>query len=88
MQTTFHLNADELTVEFVESIKTLFGTKPIEIIVKDTSTVTTDTDDWNESTAYLFGDAARRERLLRRMDEVERGEGLITVPLETIENLL
>ncbi len=48
MQTTYHLNANELTPDFVQSVK------------------------------------ANRAHLLRLMDEVERGENLVSVPLEVI----
>jgi hypothetical protein len=82
MQTTYHLNANELTPDFVQSVKALFGTKPIEIIVMDAPM------ESNESTEYLFGNEANRAHLLRLMDEVERGENLVSVPLETLEKLL
>ncbi len=73
MQTTYYLNANELTSDFVESVKALFGKKPIEIIVMDAP------DENNESTEYLFGNAANREHLLKLMDEVERGENIVPV---------
>jgi hypothetical protein len=82
MQTTYHLNANELTPDFVESIKTLFGVKPIEIIVMDAPT------ESNESTEYLFGNETNRVHLLRLMDEVERGENLLSVPMEVLEKML
>ncbi|MFY7999674.1 MAG: hypothetical protein ACOVSW_13835 [Candidatus Kapaibacteriota bacterium] len=75
MQTSYRLNANELTQDFVRSVQTLFGMKPIEIIVMDAPTNT------NESTEYLFGNEANREHLLQLMNEVERGENLLTVPL-------
>jgi len=38
MQTSYRLNANELTPDFVRSVQTLFGMKPIEIIVMDAPT--------------------------------------------------
>ncbi|MCU0426097.1 MAG: hypothetical protein MUF71_10780 [Candidatus Kapabacteria bacterium] len=82
MQTSYRLNANELTPDFVRSIQTLFGMKPIEIIVMDAPT------ENNESTEYLFGNEVNREHLLQLMDEVERGENLIQIPLDTLEKML
>jgi hypothetical protein len=82
MQTSYHLHANELTPDFVESVKALFGAKPIEITITDAS------DEWNESTRYLFGNEANRKHLLSLMEEVERGENLMSVPLETLEKLM
>jgi hypothetical protein len=86
MQTTYRLNANELTPDFIESVKTLFGSKAIEIIVMEAPL--NDANETNESTEYLFGDAKRREYLLKLINEVERGENLVTVPMEKLEKML
>ncbi|AFV96535.1 MULTISPECIES: hypothetical protein [unclassified Sulfuricurvum] len=35
MQATYHLNTDDLTIDFLESIKTLFKQKTVEISIID-----------------------------------------------------
>ena len=64
METTFHLNASELNADFLEAVKKLFGGKDIII------SVAAETD----ATEYLLSDPARKEMLLKSMQEAENGQ--------------
>ncbi|MBU0559170.1 MAG: hypothetical protein KKD86_12710 [Bacteroidetes bacterium] len=66
METTYRLNADELDNRFIESLKSVFKNKEIEITV-------TEIDD----TEYLFRSQANREHLLSAIDDVENNRNVI-----------
>jgi antitoxin YefM len=68
MQTVYHLKTNELDSQFLESLKTLFKDKTIEIIVSEV-----------DETAYLLHSDANRERLLQAIEHVNNGEDLIEV---------
>lgn len=70
METTFHLNANELDANFLEGLKKLFSGKNIVL------TVATEAD----TTEYLLSDAQRRARLAQSIAEAESG-ALVTVNL-------
>ena len=74
MQSSFRLNARELDQNFLESLKTLFQDKEIEIIVYDI-----------DETAYLSKSEANRQRLLQAIKNVENGTNLIEVNLDDLE---
>lgn len=46
METTFRLNSDELTIDFLNSIKTLFQDQKVEITVKN---IDLSDADWSKS---------------------------------------
>lgn len=71
METTFHLNANELNTDFLEAVKKLFGGKDIII------SVTSEAD----TTEYLLSDPERKQMLLKSIQEVE-AEKLISVNLD------
>ncbi len=73
MHTVYHLKADELDNQFLESLKTLFKDKTIEIIVTEV-----------DETAYLLQSDANRERLLQAIEHVNNDENLVTVQLDTL----
>ncbi|NES19117.1 MAG: hypothetical protein F6K41_09330 [Symploca sp. SIO3E6] len=68
MQSSFRLNARDLDQNFLESLKTLFQDKEIEIIVYDV-----------DETAHLSNSEANRQRLLQAIKNVENGTNLIEV---------
>lgn len=74
MQTSYRLNARDLDHHFLESLKTLFQDKEIEIVVYDV-----------DETAYLSRSEANQRRLLEAIKNVENGTNLITVSLEELE---
>ena len=74
MQTSYRLNASDLDENFLESLKTLFQDKEIEIVVYDV-----------DETAYLSQSETNRQRLLTAIQNVEQGENLVTMSLEDLE---
>jgi antitoxin YefM len=74
MQTSYRLNARDLDHHFLESLKTLFQDKEIEIIVYDV-----------DETVYLSQSEANRRRLLQAIENVENGTNLIEVNLEELK---
>jgi antitoxin YefM len=67
MYTIYRINADELDERFLESLKTAFPHKQIEIAVSEA-----------DETEYLLRSPANRERLLKAVQDVEHGRGLVT----------
>lgn len=65
MHTTDRLHANELDEKFIESLKALFGDKDIEIMVSEV-----------DETAYLLRSEANKERLLKAIENFEKGENL------------
>ena len=67
MYTIYRINADELDARFLESLKTAFQHKEIEIAVSET-----------DETEYLLRSPANRERLLKAMADMDAGRNLVT----------
>ena len=78
MYTTYRLNADELDMKFVKSLRSAFKGKEIEIAVCETAEVESD------ETAYLLQSEVNRNRLLKAIDNIENGHNLVTVKLEKL----
>jgi len=74
MQTTYRLNANELDEKFIQSLKALFKDKDIEIMVSEV-----------DETAYLLRSQANKERLLKAIENVERGENLVEVKIGDLQ---
>ncbi|OGX82495.1 hypothetical protein [Hymenobacter coccineus] len=70
METTFHLNANELDANFLEALKRLFVGKDIVINVADEV----------DTTDYLLSDADRKAVLFKSIQEAESG-ALVSVNL-------
>ena len=67
MYTIYRLNADELDSKFLESLKSAFGHKQIEIAVSE-----------SDETDYLLRAPANREHLVSALADVEAGRNLVT----------
>ena len=67
MHTIYHLNADELDSKFLESLKSMFNHKQIEIAVSDA-----------DETDYLLRAPANRAQLLQAVADVDAGHNLVT----------
>ena len=76
MYTLYRLNADELSVDFLESLKTLLRHKTIEIAICEADVLEED------ETAYLLATPANRARLLEAIENVRRQRDLVTVNLD------
>lgn len=70
METTFHLNANDLDANFLEALKKLFTGKDIVI------SVATEID----TTEYLLSDVERKTALLKSIQEAKTG-ALVSVDL-------
>ena len=73
MYTVYRLNASELDSQFVESLKTLFKDKEIEITVSEV-----------DETAYLLRSDANKDRLLEAIRNVDNQTGLVEVNLDAL----
>jgi antitoxin YefM len=74
MQTIYRLNASELNNQFVESLRTLFANKEIEIIITEV-----------DETTYLLGTEANRKRLLEAMEAVKYDKNRIELDPEYLQ---
>ena len=74
MKATYRIKANELDEKFIEGIKTTFGEQEIEIVVSDI-----------DETDYLLQSPANKERLLKAIENVKRGENLVAISLEELE---
>lgn len=66
METTYRLNAKELSVELIQSIQVAFKDKNIEITVTDRV----------DETDYLLSSDANRKHLYKSIDDLEQGKGI------------
>ena len=69
MYSTYRLKAEELSNDFVESVKSAYHDKEIEIIIQDVQ----------DETEYLLSSAANREHLLKAVEEINKGKNLVFV---------
>ena len=74
MKATYRIKVNELDEKFIEGIKTTFGEQEIEIVVSDM-----------DETDYLLQSPANKERLLKAIQNVNRGENLVAISLENLE---
>ena len=79
MVTTYTLNTGELESTFIDSIRTTYPNRVVEIEVREQS------DFEYDETEYLMRSPANREHLLKAIKEVEEGK-LIT--FETLEQAI
>jgi antitoxin YefM len=80
MHTSYRLNASELDHDFLESVKALFQDKEIEIVVYDV-----DEEDEQDETAYLAQSEANHRRLIKAMQNIEKGKNLVEVNPQVLE---
>ena len=74
MYSTYKLNADELTNDILNSIKSAYQHKEIEIIVQDIQ----------DETEYLLSTEANKEHLLKSIKEISNKDNLVSVKLEEL----
>jgi antitoxin YefM len=75
MHTTYELNTDDLSIEFIDSLKALFPHKTIEISVCESEP---------DETEYLLSNPANRKRLLEAIENVSKRENLVTVSIDEL----
>lgn len=74
MQTIYQINANELNESILESIRTLFKDKEIEITVTE-----------RDETEYLLRSPANRDYLLRAIERIDTGKDIITPDQEQFQ---
>ena len=67
-ETTYRTRASEVGQPLIDSIRTMYGDKEIEIIVIEQE----------DETDFLLKSPANREQLLRAVDDIKHGRNLIT----------
>ena len=84
MRAFFRLRANELDEAFLETVKSQFGEREIEVSVCEA------TGAQEDETAYLLRSPANRERLLEALRNIEQDRNLVTLeaPRYTLEELL
>ena len=75
MYALYKLRADELDQRFLDALKHQFQDREIEIAVCEA------VEAMSDETAYILRSPANRERLLRALENVGRGENLEVVDL-------
>jgi phospholipid N-methyltransferase len=70
MYSTYILNTDELTSQFVTALQQTFPGKNVEIIVQEAV----------DETEYLSKDP----QLLKAVHDIKNGKNLVSVPLESL----
>lgn len=74
MNTIYQMNANELDSGVLESIRAAYKDKQIEIVVSEI-----------DETEYLMRSPANREFLLRAIERVEAGVGIVTPDQEEFQ---
>lgn len=67
-ETTYRTRANEVGQSLIDSIRTMYGDKEIEIIVIEQE----------DETDFLLKSPANREQLLRAVEDIKNGRNLIT----------
>ena len=79
MYALYRLNADELSLDLLESIKTQFRHQVIEIVVCPAESAEQD------ETAHLLANPANRSRLLEAVENVRQQRDLVVVDLADLQ---
>ena len=74
MNTIYQMNANELDIGVLESTRAAYKDKQIEIVVSEI-----------DETEYLMRSPANREFLLRAIERVEAGVGIVTPDQEEFQ---
>ncbi len=76
MYANYRMNVSELDDRFLETLRTMFRGREIEISVSEAGEGTED------ETAYLLKSRANREHLLKALDDMANGRNLVPVDLD------
>jgi antitoxin YefM len=77
MQSTYRLNANELSLDFVEAVKKLYKDRTITIFISEETEV--------DETQYLMRSEANRRHLLQAIQDVKEGKNLMPVDLQKLK---
>ena len=78
MYAVYKLRANELDGSFLDTLKSLFKDREIEIAVSEASASSDD------ETAYLLESPANSERLLRAIENIAHERDLVSVDLDAL----
>jgi hypothetical protein len=70
MYSTYTLNANELTSQFITAVKETYPNKKIEIVIQEAQ----------DETEFLLND----QHLLKAVADIKDGKNLVSVPLEDL----
>lgn len=70
MYSTYTLNTDELTSQFITALQKTYPGKTVEIVVQEIQ----------DETEYLLKDP----QLLKAVEDIKKGKNLISVPIESL----
>jgi antitoxin YefM len=73
MQVSFRLNANELDIRFIESLKAAFQGKEIEILVYE-----------QDETQSLLADPINRTKLLAAVENIKNRKNLVEVSWDSL----
>jgi antitoxin YefM len=76
MELTYHLNANELNEDFINTIKKLYKGKDLEVTVQVKE----------DETEYLLKSEANREQLLKAVKDVKNKKNLRTLNMAKLNN--
>ncbi len=68
MQVSYQLDTTQLNMNLIESIKTLFGDKKIDIIVRD------EEETLRNDTEYLLSNPHNAKRLMKSIENAEKNK--------------
>ncbi len=71
---TYRLNADDLNASFIETIRTQFNHKEIEITIVE-----------EDATEFLRSSPKNHERLLRSIERLNNRDGLIELDISNFD---
>lgn len=74
MQTTYQINTNELNINFLNSIKNLFGERELRIVISDSI----------DETEYLLSSEKNAARLIESIKNVEKNENIIELSFEQL----
>jgi antitoxin YefM len=75
MQSVYRLKANELDDRFLESLKTFWGDREIEIVISEA-----------DETDYLMATEANRRHLLKSIEDVKQRRNLVEDSLDRVWN--
>ena len=75
METTYRLNAQDLTPSFVASIQSVYLDRDIEITVREVET--SPNEDEMDATEYLMQSPANRMKISKAIENIEQGKNLV-----------
>ena len=79
MHATYRMNVDELDDRFLETLKTIFNGREIEISVSEAAAYEDD------ETEYLMRSPANREHLLQALEDIAHSHNLVSVNADDMQ---